>query len=192
MKKKLSQVSGALLCLIELAVGILLLINPTGFLSIIILGLGVVLGVMGLVAGVKYFRTPAAEAAAEQGLLKGLLALGAGIFCMAKSGWLAELDLLTKAVGLVIVIVGLGKVQRVIDRIRLKKAWPVAAASAVITLAFGVILLTGAFGLDFWTFAGIALLVEAVCDIADLVFAAIKAKKVEKAPSAEASEETND
>lgn len=189
MKKKLSSLNGILLCLIELVVGILLLIDPTGLLSVILLGFGVVLAVLGLVEGFRYFRTDALEAAAEQGLLKGLLALGAGIFCIARHGWLASLDLLTTAVGLAILVVGLGKVQRTVDRIRLKKAWPIAAASAVLTLAFGVVLLTGAFGLNFWTFAGIALLAEAVCDVIDLIFAAVKGKKAEEESNTPAATE---
>lgn len=177
--KKTKNLGGVLLCLVELVIGVLLLVDPHNLIATILLGLGIVLILLALSSGVRYFRTEAAVAAAGQGLMTAFLALGGGIFCIVKNDAIAKFDLLTTLFGLAILVVGLGKVQRAVDRVRLKLAWIVAAASAALTVAFAIILLTGAFGIDFWTFAGIALLVEAACDIADLIFAAVVKKKKE-------------
>lgn len=190
MKKALKNISGILLCLLELAIGILLLVDPAHLIATILLGLGVILIFMGLASAIRYFRTEPTVAAAGQGLMTAFLAIGIGTLCAVKNTYLAGLDLLTTVFALAILVVGLGKVQRTVDRIRLKLTWVVTAISAALTVGFAVILLTGAFRISFWTFAGIALLVEAACDLADVIFAAIVKAKKENAPAIESAEES--
>ena len=72
MKKVNSGIFGLLMSLIEIVIGILLLINPVGFTSGIIITLGVVLTIMGLGQVVQYFRTDAEEAAEGGKLTKGI------------------------------------------------------------------------------------------------------------------------
>ena len=79
--------TGILLSLFEIALGILLLIDPIGFTTGIIIIAGVLLLLFGVVEVIKYFRTDAVKAASEQYLTKGLCALGAGVFCVVKTEW---------------------------------------------------------------------------------------------------------
>lgn len=85
MKIMNQNLSNVILCLFEASVGILLLINPVGFTSGIIITAGIVLMAVGIVMVVKYFKASALEAAVSQLLSKGLLALLGGVFCAFKS-----------------------------------------------------------------------------------------------------------
>lgn len=59
---KIKRSTGNLLtCIFEILVGILLLIDPVGFTSGIIIVFGIVLAVIGLVSLFKYFRTDAED-----------------------------------------------------------------------------------------------------------------------------------
>lgn len=65
MKERLSII---FLSIAEILVGILLLFNPVGFTSWIIMALGIILILAGLISTVEYFRTPAPEAALKSHL----------------------------------------------------------------------------------------------------------------------------
>jgi uncharacterized membrane protein HdeD (DUF308 family) len=72
MKALKQNGNGILLCLLEIAVGILLLINYEKLTEFIIIGAGVDLLAIGIVTIIKYFRTEATEARLGQLLTKGL------------------------------------------------------------------------------------------------------------------------
>lgn len=173
MKIMNQNLSNVVLCLFEASVGILLLINPVGFTSGIIITAGIVLMAVGIVMVVKYFKASALEAAVSQLLAKGLLALLGGVFCALKSRWfIVTFPVLTIVYGIVILITGLYKIQKVIDGIRLKsKKWFVGALSAVISIACAIIILNNPFAsaVILWKFTGISLIVEAVFDIVALI-----------------------
>ena len=78
MKLKKENLGGLTSALIELVIGVLLLINPTGFTTGIIVGLGVLLALWGAMSTAQYFMAKPEEAAREQGLAKGLVLLMAG------------------------------------------------------------------------------------------------------------------
>ena len=61
----------------------MLLINPIGFTSAIIVAFGIVLLAVGILSIVKYFRQEPKEAMAGKCLTKGLIALLCGCFCCA-------------------------------------------------------------------------------------------------------------
>ena len=86
MKEK---AGGIVVCIFELVVGILLFVNPIGFTSAIITMAGVVLMVLGIVEIVRYFRTSVKEASLGQMLVKGLLSILAGAFCIFKQNGLS-------------------------------------------------------------------------------------------------------
>ena len=73
---------GVVISLFEVFVGILLLVNPIGFTSGIVIGSGILLCLYGLISVFKYFGTPIEEAIAQQDLAKGLLAVLGGLFCI--------------------------------------------------------------------------------------------------------------
>ena len=84
LKRNLSSMA---MSLVEVIIGILLLVNPIGFTSGIIIAFGIVLMIMGIHKTVKYFRTEPEQAAVSQILVKGLLTLLAGAFCAFNSRW---------------------------------------------------------------------------------------------------------
>ena len=96
-----------LMCVLEILLGVLLLIDPLGFTSAISIALGAALIVAGIVFIVRYFRAGAAQGALTHGLSKGLLLLLAGLFCVLRSKWfVATFPLLTILYGVGILISG--------------------------------------------------------------------------------------
>ena len=63
MKKTISGNSNLFMSVVEIVIGILLLINPVGFTSGIIVAFGIVMMLMGVGQIIKYFATEAEEAA---------------------------------------------------------------------------------------------------------------------------------
>lgn len=169
MKNLTNHTSSLILCLFEVVVGILLLIDPIGFTSAIIKAFGVVLVVTGVISLIKYFRADAQAAAVGQMLTRGLVALVAGIFCILKTGWfLATFPLLTILYGVVILIVGLVKLQWTIDVARLKLgSCLLPALSALLSLACAVVILLRPIESTvlIWRFTAIGLIVQAVLDV---------------------------
>lgn len=165
----MKKTSGILMCLAELLVGVLLLINPVRFTSGIIMGLGIVLLAMGLVSVAKYFKTAPAEAAREQTLVKGLVILLLGAFCTFKSYWfITTFPLLTMVYGVAILLVGLVRVQWTVDHLRLKTGrWLWTAIGAAVALILAAIILANPFSTVnvLWTFVAISLIAEAVLDV---------------------------
>ncbi len=158
-----------IVCLFELLVGILLLVNPNNFTTGIIIAFGVVLCVLGVISTVKYFRTDAQEAADGQSLFKGLVCVIGGIFCALNSKWIIEsFTLWTVVYGIGILLMGLNKVQWTIDSVRLKEEkWFLPAISAAVSIVCAIVILINPFGSKeaIWVFTGISLILESVFDI---------------------------
>ena len=154
-----------LMCVLEILVGVLLLVDPTGFTSAIIIAAGAALILYGAICIVRYFRADAAEGALRQNLFKGLLLLLGGLFCVLRSKWFVDtFPLLTILYGIGLLISGVGKIQWMADMIRFgRKRWYLPAISAVLSLIFAAIILCSPTAL--WSFLGIVLIVEAVFDI---------------------------
>ncbi len=169
MKFLKQHANSLLLCLFEILVGTLLLINPAKFTVAILTAFGAVLIATGIISVLSYFGSDPVEAASSQSLFKGLLALVAGIFCVARSDWfIVAFPVLAVLYGVVVLIVGLFKVQWTVDLIRMKLGrWGLPAASAVVSLICSVVILGNPFGaaVALWIFTGVSLIVEAVLDI---------------------------
>lgn len=163
-----------ILCLFELIVGILLLIDPIGFTSRIIMAAGIVLMVIGVINIVKYFKENAREAALGQTLMKGLVALLFGAFCTFRYNWfLVTFPVLTMIYGVIILVTGLGKVQVTVDMLRRKNSkWFWAAINAAISIICAIVILASPFGSTtvLWMFTGVSLIVEAVFDVITMIF----------------------
>lgn len=173
MRALKENASGIVLCLFELIVGVLLLINPVSFTAWIIMIAGIVLMVLGLVDVVKYFRTDAEEAVFGQNLAKGILFLLAGGFCVLKTEWfIVTFPVLAIVYGIVILVTGVGKLQLTVDMLRRKnKKWFWAAISAVVSIVCAIIVLRSPFTSTavLWMFTGISLIVEGVLDIVTML-----------------------
>lgn len=168
------NVNVILLCLFEALIGVLLVVDPVGFTSGIIIAFGIALLAAGLICTIGYFRTDAVEAALKGALVKGLAMLLGGAFCVLQPTWIiATFSLLTIFYGVVILFAGLCKVQWTIDALRLKIGrWFLPAISAVVSIICGFVVLSDPFTstLVLWMFTGISLIVEAVLDIVVLFF----------------------
>ncbi len=187
MKKHNTKWGGLVFCLAEIVLGILLLIDPIGFTSMIITVIGAILALCGIFNIIKYFAVPAPQAAMEQLLSKGILFLGAGAFAVfGKSVIIGALPLITIVYGVIMLIAGVNKIQFIADSIRRKdRRWYFGIVSAAISLALGAIVLINPFGtLDIlWIFTGIALIVDAVLDAVSIIIVTDKAKKAKADPA---------
>lgn len=159
-----------ILCLAELAVGVLLLVNPEAFTRSIIMALGVAVAVLGVFNIIRYFRTSPAQAAADRRLAYGLGQLALGLFCLIQSSWLVGLfPVLTRLYGAGVLVLALFRVQQFVDvrRLGLGKGL-ITGISALITLLYAALIL---FIPEItWIFIGVMLLVEAVMDMLILAF----------------------
>ena len=169
------NIGGITMCIFELLVGILLLINPVNFTSGIIIALGVLLLPIGIIEIMVYFRLEPLEAAKRQSLTKGLVVILAGLFCIFKTNWfIVTFPLLTIMYGVIILLMGVAKIQWAVDMLRMKKQnLFLAAIASVLCMAIAIIILMSPFEstLFFWRFIAISLILEAVLDILALVFA---------------------
>lgn len=171
MKERLSII---FLSITEIFVGLLLLANPVGLTTWIIMAFGIVLVLIGAIDVIQYFRTPAAEAAMKKSLAVGILAVIFGLWCVMKSEWfIALFPLLTTLYGIATLVSGIVKVQWTADMLRLKTGrWGWMAFSAVVTVICAVIILMHPFSTTaaLWIFIGITMIVEAVIDIVAAIF----------------------
>lgn len=174
MKTLKEHANGIVLCLFELIVGILLLIDPIALTTWIIMIAGIALIVLGIIDIVKYFRTGADEASLGQTFAKGVLCLLGGGFCVLKTEWfIVTFPVLTIIYGIVILVTGVGKLQLTVDMLRHKnKKWFWAGISAVVSIICAIVVLSSPFTSTavLWVFTGISLIVECVLDILAMIF----------------------
>lgn len=173
--KLFKQNSSAIyICLLEILIGILLLINPEGFTKGIIIGLGIILALVGIARVINYFSAEKEVAAINQTLFKGLIFLTAGVFLAFNSQWFINLfSLLAVIYGIGVLIAGLAKIQWTVDMLRMKmKQWYLPAIGAAVSILCAVIILLSPFEttMVLWIFTGVSLIVEAVLDIVALCF----------------------
>lgn len=182
MKKLKEHLNGIVLCLFEAIVGILLFVNPVNFTSGIITFAGIILMVLGLVEIIKYFKKDALEASLGQNLVKGIISILIGAFCVFKTDWfIITFPVLTMIYGIFILIAGIGKIQLTVDMLRLKnKNWLWAGINAIVSIVCAVVILKSPFSTTnaLWMFTGAALIVEAVFDIITMLSHNKKAEQV--------------
>ncbi len=169
MKKLKNNLGGLIVAICEIACGVLLLINPIGFSSAIIIGVGIVMFVAGVISTINYFRSDPYDAAKKQSLAKGLVGIAAGIFCIFNfSLIIVTFPILSVLYGAVMLVVGIVKLQWTVDLVRLKQAkWWFSGISAVITIVFAIIVICNPFtsAVAVLNFAGISLICGAALDI---------------------------
>ncbi len=167
--------TGSLLtCIVEIVLGILLLINPIGFTSTIIIVFGIILVIVGVMSLIRYFKADAHVAALENNLANGLMAVLLGLFCVFRSDWfVSTFPVLTALYGVLALVSGISKIQWSCDMFRMKqKYWFIGLISAILTIVFAIIIISNPFSSTsfLWTFIGISMIVEAVIDLLSFIF----------------------
>ncbi len=179
-----------------LIVGILLLVNPAAFASGLVKVAGVFLIVLGALRIFRYFRTPPETAAKGQDFFIGTIAVLGGFFCVIETSWfLSVFPTLAVIYGLLQMVLGFSKAQRMVDFLRMKfSLWYLPAISALIYLVFGcIIVLNPDMTLvSIWVFTGVTMILEAVFDAVCIYMLekgriAQKSDKKKPEPSAEGS-----
>ncbi len=189
MKKLLKNANSGIICLIEIIVGILLLVNPTAFISYILIIAGAFIAISGVISGIKYFLSSADEGEESQGLSKALVSLTIGAFLMIRNNIASEaIGIISLVFGAAILYTGYTKLQKAVDKIRRKQLFIVALISAAVTILCAVLVLTGVVENIIWIFIGVALIVEAAIDLADIITGAISGKKKEASDESETIE----
>lgn len=164
--------------LVELVVGVLLLINPVGFTSGIVVGAGVLFAASGAVSAARYFLARPEIAAQQQGLSRGLLMMMLGVACVLCSNWfLAAFPVLTRLYGILLLVMSAAKIQLAVDMLRLKREnWLFAAISAAVSTAAAIVVLLNPFETTtvIWILMALSLIAEAVLDILTVFFKGMK------------------
>lgn len=196
MNKFIKNFKSILLCLFELIAGLLVVINSKGFHTIVIIAAGFGLILTGLVQVIKYYRAEPKAGAQKNFLMKGLLLLSTGCFCAFRSNWfMAVLPSFSFALGVGIFMIGLTKIQKAMDMVRMdQKQWYYAFIGAAVSLACAATILNGPVATKkiLWSFTGIILVFVAIADTAMLVTRIFpkKPKAVEAAQEEVPQEET--
>ena len=181
IKRSLSAIA---ISIAELLIGILLLINPVGLSTAVIVIFGIVLMVLGLNYTVRYFFAEPEKAADGQLLAKGLIALLVGFYCAFRSHWfMVVFPVLTVLYGMVILCGGLIKLQWMMDILRMKRSrWIWAGIGAGVSIFCGGVILANPFrpAEALWMFIGISLMVEAFFDMMAAVFGNRDPRTLEK------------
>ncbi|MCD8391575.1 MAG: DUF308 domain-containing protein, partial [Firmicutes bacterium] len=166
--------SKLLMCISEIVIGVLLLINPVGFTEVIIRILGVIAVIAGIADIIRYFRVDIDTALQKGNLAVGIILCLAGVFCVFCSGWfISTFPIFTIFYGLLMLISGIYKIQWTVDMVRLKnKYWFIALIGALFTLVFAVIVLMNPFTTTvvLWRFTAITIIAEAIADILVMAF----------------------
>ena len=170
--------SAILISLFLVVVGILLLVNPSQFASIVLKLAGAVLILCGLWDLIKYFRADAEDAARGSGFFSGATLITAGAFCIFSVSWLETVfPVLAVVYGVMQILFGYRKLQRMVDHLRLKKPlWWTLAISAGLSILFGFIIALnpGMTVVGIWVFTGVSMIIEGLFDAAALILNARK------------------
>ncbi len=151
----------------EMLLGILLLINPVGLTSFVIIALGVLLLLLSALLLFRYIRLPKEEAAQTWKLATGAGLLAVGIAIVANQPWMVEmLGTLTTLYGIIMLSATFMKLQISVDALRGKRPfWYLMAISFVATAVLSTLLFIGSLAESaVWVVTGIALIVLAVLD----------------------------
>ncbi|MBQ8254559.1 MAG: DUF308 domain-containing protein [Clostridia bacterium] len=193
MKKFLKNANSGIICLIEIIVGILLLLDPHAFISYILIIAGAFIAISGVISLIKYFASKPEESE-KGGLTSALVSLTIGAFLIIKNGIATEwITIITIVFGAAILYTGYQKLEKAVDKMRNKQYFLVSLISALVTVIFAVLIIFVIPDKAIWLFIGISLVVEAAIDLADMIVGAIKAKNADKKTEAvEAASDENE
>lgn len=163
------RTGGIVLCVAEIVIGVLLLIDPIGFTGRIIIGAGIILAAMGALHVIRYFMARPEVAAAQQLLFRGLLLLMGGALCITRHEWFTvAFPLLTVLYAGWMLVVAAMKLQKMADLLRVKNPrWYLPGIAAALAAVLAAIILVNPFSAAsaVWTFVAISLIAEAAMEL---------------------------
>ena len=170
MKKFLtSKIGNILLCIAEIIVGVLLLVNPDAVTSAFIIGAGAVMILTGIVFCTLYFVGEAEKMVIKQLLFKGLLLIILGVLCVTQYGvLLAALPFVTWVYAIAMLILAAYKVQCTVDILR-RWYFPAISAALAVVLALFILLNPNTAMNIVWGFMGVSIILEAGLEIATII-----------------------
>ena len=174
MKKFLtSKIGNILLCIAEIIVGVLLLVNPDAVTSAFIIGAGAVMILTGIVFCTLYFVGEAEKMVIKQLLFKGLLLIILGVLCVTQYGvLLAALPFVTWVYAIAMLILAAYKVQCTVDILRLSGIrwyFPAISAALAVVLALFILLNPNTAMNIVWGFMSVSIILEAGLEIATII-----------------------
>ncbi len=168
MKNFLNRVGLLIICIIEIAVGVIIVFNPEKIARTAILVAGIGLLVYGVISVISYIRTEPLIAATGLKLFKGLAALAAGLYFVFDSRSAYEMiSVYSEVFGLILLLLGIYKIQSAVDMLRLRlRFWYVALVSAALSLIFAMVIFADPFRVPetLWLFIGVCVIVEGISD----------------------------
>ncbi|MCD7837614.1 MAG: DUF308 domain-containing protein [Clostridiales bacterium] len=174
MKLFKENIYNMIMSLCELVIGILLLIDPVGYTSGILIAGGIVLTAMGVLGAIAHFRLPPEEAVRNHQLAVGLIEISIGLFCVFCPGWfISTFPVLTLLYGVLLLALGVVKIQWTIDLLRLRrKQWFLALLSGFISMIVAAVLFHNPLQSTvlLWNITAITLIVNAVLDIITIFY----------------------
>ena len=168
MKDRIRKISVSLMIAIfELVLGILLLVNPVGLTSVVMILVGAVMIALGGYHLYRYIRLPREKAAETWNLATGAGLICVGITVISNQHWLVQmLGTLAAIYGIMTTVCSFMKLQMAVDALRWKRPfWYLMAVSFVVTAVLAALLFIQPFAEStVWIFTGIVLLLLAVLD----------------------------
>lgn len=180
MNKFTKYLGKSLAYCLEILVGVLLLIDPEGFTSWVVIAAGAAMIVAGLYYVLRYFRVEPVLAMREHDLATGLFLLAGGALFAFKTSWIiATFSIMTLLYAVAMLILGFVKIQTTVDLLRMKLGgWLISAINAALTVIFAVIIFLDPFGAMtvLWRFTAVSIIVIALLDFVVMVMSAVKTK----------------
>ena len=164
----------------ELALGLLLLINPVGLTAAVVIALGIILVLLGAYNLFRYIRLSREEAAKTWFLATGACLLAIGVTAIANQHWLVTLlGTLTTLYGVMLLGVAFMKLQIAVDAVRGQRPfWYLMGISVIVSAVLAGLLFMQAFAENaVWIATGIILLVLAVLDGVYFILGRVKKEK---------------
>ncbi len=161
--------------------GVVFLVFPDTSGKIICYIFGGFLGLVGLIRSVEYFLTPVSLNEYRLGLVVGLIALGGGVYVLAKPEPVQAV--LPTVLALAILLDSLVKLQNAFDMIKLHdRLWRITLPMAVTGAALGCVMLLNPFDTAkaLVLFLGIALAFNGAMDALSLLLLYRRVKRLEK------------
>lgn len=170
-----------ILILFELAVGIMMLVDPQGFAFAVFTVFGVILMIIGVIQLVRFVGDKRNDAQTNLTLISAIFALIFGAaFAFGTALIIGMISAIAIIYGVIALISGFIKIADFANRPGGAGHSVMTLISGILSVALGVILLINPFGtsLVLWQVTGVMLIIEAVADVISVIIAARIASKV--------------